>query len=67
MGQWHDAQEHQDKQRESRISFEKPSTVTIETAATEEAIKAAVHGINRPFFHVDLEVALRSALANTEA
>jgi sodium-independent sulfate anion transporter 11 len=66
LGQWHDAQEHQDKQRASRISFEKPITVTVETASTEETGKAAVHGINRPFFHVDLEVALRCALANAE-
>lgn len=28
---------------------------------------AVVHGLNRPFFHIDLTIALQSAIANTEA
>jgi sodium-independent sulfate anion transporter 11 len=62
---WHDAPEHQSKQRASGILVAKP-IVAVETTITEEFGKAAVHGINRPFFHVDLEVALRCALANVE-
>jgi sodium-independent sulfate anion transporter 11 len=66
MAEWHDAPEHQDKQRTSRISIAQPK-IAVNTEVTEESGKAVVHGINRPFFHVDLEIALRSALVNVEA
>lgn len=46
-----------------RISFDKKGGVTM-TERVEDVEKVAVHGINRPFFHVSLEVALRSVKEN---
>jgi sodium-independent sulfate anion transporter 11 len=46
----------------NRISFDKGGVVMTERVVETE--KAAVHGVNRPFFHVSLEVALRCAREN---
>ena len=47
------------------------TTATTATAAPAPALNSgrtvAVHGINRPLFHVDLTSALQSAVANVEA
>jgi sodium-independent sulfate anion transporter 11 len=45
-----------------RISFAKSNVLMTERV--EEVEKVAVYGVNRPFFHVDLEVALRCARDN---
>ena len=82
MAEWHDAQEFIDQRfsktienvskvdstsNADRISFDKPVVITTETADRySDGAKAALHGINRPFFHADLEVALQCAMENAK-
>ncbi|QDS67690.1 hypothetical protein FKW77_005342 [Venturia effusa] len=76
---WHDARSHHDCSTEvttkdveaaadgsktgDRISFEK-NTDRVGMTERLEVERAPVMGVNRPFFHVDLEVALRCAREN---
>jgi solute carrier family 26 (sodium-independent sulfate anion transporter), member 11 len=46
----------------NRMSFDKGGAVMTERV--EEVEKVAVHGVNRPFFHLNLEVALKCAREN---
>jgi sodium-independent sulfate anion transporter 11 len=46
----------------NRISFDKGAVVMTERVEGKERV--TVHGVNRPFFHVSLEAALRCAMEN---
>jgi sodium-independent sulfate anion transporter 11 len=53
---------------EDRISFDKSVTVMTESVPVRDSNgpKAALHGINRPFFHADLKIALHCAVENAQ-